>query len=229
MFDRRGMRHEMDIGAWGRRCSLMRQLCAGTMSLSGPFEMLFVCHIDEIAYLLRSHALFWKYGEKAAEKEVFYWLSLCCVMAPDEKSYLERNAAKWFRELNTERRQRLNVEGHRFVAWNSLEMFAVPPYVRGSSYQTSEKLWVECKSSSTSGIPTTVVFAFLANRAQSRTGSNHNFRQKVAEAEYHVTSLDAFLRCARYVLFERSAYPRMACSCERGGALLYALLEPITL
>lgn len=60
--------------------------------------------------------------------------------------------------------------------------------------------------------------------AQSRAGSECDMIQKDIDVEYHVTSLGAFLHCARYGPTERLPYPQMVSSCSGGDVLLYVSL-----
>lgn len=45
------------------------------------------------------------------------------------------DAADWWRELDNERRQYLNVKGGRFVGWYNSKMFAILPRERDAFYQ----------------------------------------------------------------------------------------------
>lgn len=214
------MRHDMNTGACERSCSSMRQWCACTVSSAGPFDLPFVCHIDEAAYVSCLYALFRKYLEKSTEEEGFDWLSLCCIDAPYDRFYLICNAASWWRDLYFERWKRLNEKGRRFVGWHNLVMFAIPPRERDLFRQAVKEVWVECESFCTLGVPTPVYFVFMTDQAHSGTSLERDLVQKVAEDEYHVTMLGAFLRYVRYVPFEGYAYLRTAPGCEGGGALL---------
>lgn len=88
-------------------------------------------------------------------------------------------------------------------------------------------MWAEYKSFHAFGIPTPVLFAYLTDKAQSRTELEHDLIQKIVEIGYDVLSLAAYLRCVRYGPFDRWAYYRMVPGCEGGGALLYVWLGQI--
>lgn len=95
MVDRPDMQHDTDIGAWERRWSSMRPWYAGTISPTGPFDMLFVHHVDEVAYVHILYELSRKYREKATEKEGFDCQWFCGFDVPYDKFYLLRDAADW--------------------------------------------------------------------------------------------------------------------------------------
>lgn len=88
----------------------MRPWCAGTISPAGSFDMSFVRHDDEVAYICCLYGLFRKYRERSIEEEDSGWLSLCCFNAPYHKFYLVRDGADWYRELEFERWQCLNMK-----------------------------------------------------------------------------------------------------------------------
>lgn len=51
MIDPRGMCHDTDIGVGKQRWSPINQQCSCTFSLAGPFDMVFIRHGDEVAYV----------------------------------------------------------------------------------------------------------------------------------------------------------------------------------
>lgn len=69
MVDRRGMHHNLDIGAWERRWSALLSWCTGIISLAGLFDMLFVRYVDEVAYRFYLHELFRKHRKKSTDEE----------------------------------------------------------------------------------------------------------------------------------------------------------------
>lgn len=71
MVDCRGVRYDTDIGAWERRRSVMLLWCAGTINSAGPFDMPFVYHVDEVAYVQLLYELFRKLCEKSTQEEGF--------------------------------------------------------------------------------------------------------------------------------------------------------------
>lgn len=85
-------------------------------------------------------------------------------------------------------------------------------------------MWVENEKSRALEIPTPVVFSYLADKTQSGASLERDLVRKVAEVQYNVTSLGAFLRDARYGPVERLAYPRMVYGCEGGSTLMRVLL-----
>lgn len=125
---------------------------------------------------------------------------------PYGKSHLVRDAADWWRELDFERWQHVNVRGHRFVGWHNVKMFAITPRERDILYQAVQDVCGECKSARTLGILTSVIFSYMTDEAQLGAGFEHDLIQMVAEIEYHMTSLNALLGCARYDPTERLAY-----------------------
>lgn len=154
------------------------------------------------------------------KRKVLDWLSLCCFDASYDKFYLVRDAAIWWRKLDSGSRRRLNVRRRRFAGWHKLEMFAIPPRKHDLFYQTIEPVWIGSERICALGIRTLVVFLYVTDEAQSGTGLERGLVQKVAEVEYNVSSLGAFLHSAQYCPAERLAYPWMVAGCEGGGALL---------
>lgn len=71
MADHRGMSHETDNGAWDHHWSSTCQKYAGTVSPAGPFEMPFIRHGNEVAYVRRLYALFQRYHERSTEEDGF--------------------------------------------------------------------------------------------------------------------------------------------------------------
>lgn len=49
-----------------------------------------------------------------------------------------RHAVEWWRELDFDRRQRMNVIGRRFFALHSIEIFATLPRERDVFYQPAQ-------------------------------------------------------------------------------------------
>lgn len=73
---------------------------------------------------------------------------------------------------------------------------------------------------------TLVMLLYMADdEMQTRTRLKRNLAQKVPEVEYDATSHKSFLRCARYVLVERSGYFWMVSGCSGSVALLYVFLN----
>lgn len=213
MVDRRGMRHDTDNGARGRRWSAMRQWYAGTFFLFGPSDMPFFRHGNEVANVRRLDALFWRYREKSAEVERFNWLSLCCFETPYDKFHLVRDSVERWCEHDFERCQRINVKGCKFVGCHNLVMFAISPWERDVSFQAVQDEWNGCKSFCAWSIQTPVVCAYMTDKAQSKTGLERELIQMFAEAEYHVLSLGAILRYVRYGTVDYLSYPRTLSSC----------------
>lgn len=77
-------------------------------------------------------------------------------------------------------------------------MFAISPCERCTFYQAIQDVLAKCESSGVLDISTSVVFLYMMEAARSGTSSERNLVQRVVEVEYHVTSLGAILRCARY-------------------------------
>lgn len=67
--DRRGMRHDTDIGAWEPRWSSIRQRCAGKTNSAGLFDMQLIRPGNEAAYVRRLYALFCKHRERSTEEK----------------------------------------------------------------------------------------------------------------------------------------------------------------
>lgn len=78
-----------------------------------------------------------------------------------------------------------------------------------------------------SGYSETGQFLYIKNEAGSGTGSGRDLIQKIANVEYYMTLLSAFLRCVRYGLYEHLVYPQMVSSYGGGGALLHLWLGSI--
>lgn len=55
MINRRGMRHDTDIGTWDRRWAMLCTWCPGIISPVGPFDLRFVRHKDDILYLREAY------------------------------------------------------------------------------------------------------------------------------------------------------------------------------
>lgn len=68
------------------------------------------------------------------------------------------------------------------------------------------------------------MFSFLTEKKQSGSGLECNLTKRIAEIEYHVTSLGVLLRCVRYGIADCLAYHRMSSGCCSGRALLYLRL-----
>lgn len=47
----------------------MLQWCAGTVSVLGPYDMSFIRHGDEVAYVQRLYSLFWRFSEKSTKEK----------------------------------------------------------------------------------------------------------------------------------------------------------------
>lgn len=69
IFGHRGMCYDTDIGAWEQRWSMLCQQCVVAVSLAGSFDMPFISHGDEAAYLSRMYALFWRYHYSSTEEK----------------------------------------------------------------------------------------------------------------------------------------------------------------
>lgn len=114
-------------------------------------------------------------------------------------------------------------ESAAFDGWHSLKMFVILLGKRGMFYQAVQDVWCECESACALSVPFPVIFWYMMNKEQSRTGVERDLIQKVVEVRYYVTSLGAFLRCARYSVIDRLAYSRMASGCGGGVASLHVL------
>lgn len=90
------------------------------------------------------------------------------------------------------------MKGRRIVGLHKFDIFAIPLRVRDVLSQTVENARVDYESPRALNIPILVVFAYMANKAQSGTGLEREFTEKVAEVKYSVTLLGVLLRCARY-------------------------------
>lgn len=53
MFDRQYVRHDTDIGTWTQRGTLVRRWCSDTLEDLSGFDVLIVCHAQEVSYLRR--------------------------------------------------------------------------------------------------------------------------------------------------------------------------------
>lgn len=84
-------------------------------------------HDVEVLYLRRLYAFIWRYHEEPTADEGLDWLSLCCSKLLYSTFYRVRDAADWWRTLDFERVQCINVRVQRFVERHNLEMFASPP------------------------------------------------------------------------------------------------------
>lgn len=120
-----------------------------------------------------------------------------------------RNAVDWWRELDFERRQRLNVKGCKFVGCHNLEMFATPTRERDLFHKAVEPVLAGGESFCYSDILTPVMFSNLTDKAQSGIELERNLVQKVAEAVRNVTSFGVFLRGAWHAPIEPLEYLRM--------------------
>lgn len=87
----------------------MHPWCARTVSVVGLFDMAFVLHVDKVGCVRRLYELFCKYHKRSTEEECREWMSLCGFNLLYNKFYFVREAAEKWRELDFERRQRLNV------------------------------------------------------------------------------------------------------------------------
>lgn len=74
------------------------------------------------------------------------------------------------------------------------------------------------------GIATPAGFAYITDTVEADTVLELDCIQKIAEVEYHVLSLGAFLRYVRYAPISRLSYPGMVFGCVGGGALLHLQL-----
>lgn len=66
-----GMYQDLDPDGSERRCSLKRQWCVGTSSLSAQFITSFIRHVDEVVYGQCSYTLFQEYREETAKQRDF--------------------------------------------------------------------------------------------------------------------------------------------------------------
>lgn len=82
----------------------------GKVSPFGQFDMPFICHCDEAAYVPWLYAVFWEHWKKSADENGFDSLSLCCLEPPTDKIYVTQDAAGWLRELDSDRRQGMNAK-----------------------------------------------------------------------------------------------------------------------
>lgn len=174
--DLRGNRHDTDIGAWERRWSTLRALCAGTVSAVDSLDMPFVKHADEESYVRKMLKFL---GREFDVDKGFDWLSVCCVGRPYDRFYLTCDAADWWRELHFERRQRTNAKGARFVSWHNLEVFAISPRERDAFYCPVKDVWKYYEGSCAVDVPTPIVC--------------RNLQTKVSRA-----SLRCVISCRRY-------------------------------
>lgn len=97
----------------------------------------------------------------------------------------------------------MNVRRRRIAGWHSYMMFAIQFRELDVFHQVFQDVWGKCKCTRAMDIPKPLGFSYMTDKAQSGTGLKRDLIQKVAEAEYHVMSLGAFLHCARYGLVER--------------------------
>lgn len=160
-----GMQRDTEIEAWEGRWSAVRPRGAPTSIPTGPFAMPFVRQVKVVVYVRRLHELFQKWRGKSKEGEGFHWLSLCCFDVPEDKFFLVRVAANWWRRLGVERQQRLNVKGCRFIGRKNLEMSAMSPCERDLYCQAVEPMWSESESFRASGVLVPVVLLNTTNRA----------------------------------------------------------------
>lgn len=126
----------------------------------------------------------------------------------------------WWRELEFERWQRMNVKGSRFIKLYNLKMFAIPPCERDVFYQAVQDLWAECESFLALSILTLVVFSYMTDGTESGTGRERDLIQNIAEVEHHVLALGVLLHCARYDPIDCLAYPPMVNVCNSSCTLL---------
>lgn len=87
-------------------------------------------------------------------------------------------------------------------------------------FQPVELVWIARTSFRALGILPQGVLLYMTDEDQLGCGLKRNLVQKVAEVEYNMSFLSAFLRSARYGPPELLAYLRMVTRCEVGGALL---------
>lgn len=76
--------------------------------------------------------------------------------------YLTKDAYAWWCELRLEDLQWYDGRGPRFVAWQSLEMFALPPNQMNDFYAPVPQCW-EHESNRSLVVPTAMIFSFLAD------------------------------------------------------------------
>lgn len=177
----RDMRCDTENGVWERLWSAMHQRCVSLFSSAVPFDMLLARHVDEVAYARLFHNLSGKYRVKSTKKECSHWSSVCCFELPYYNFYLVRDARDYWRERDFERWQRMNMEGRRFVGWNSFKMFAILSRALDLFYQLFEGSWAKCKNSRTSEILSLAVFSCMRAMPQSGTGLKPNLIQKVSQ------------------------------------------------
>lgn len=83
-----GIRHETDIVACGFCWLLIQQWFAGAVSPTDPFDMMLICHLNELSFVQWLYAFIRRYCEKSIEKNGFDWKSLFCFERPYDKFYL---------------------------------------------------------------------------------------------------------------------------------------------
>lgn len=91
--------------------------------------------------------------------------------------------AEWWRQLDFEVWQRLNVKRCRFFGWHKLGIHASPHREGNLFYQAVELVWAESASSRAFGIPTLVVVLYMKGKAQSRTDQARGLAQKVSKVD----------------------------------------------
>lgn len=99
------MRHDTEIGAWKRRWSWRRPRRASKISPAGLFDIPFVCHVFEFAYVRRLYELFQKYRKRSTERKVLTGYRCVASKSILDKFYLVHDAADWWCKRDFERRQ----------------------------------------------------------------------------------------------------------------------------
>lgn len=135
----------------------------------------------------------------------------------------------WWRELHSERRQRVIQKGPRFVGWHNLEIFALPPRERSRFYLLIKDVWKDYENARALGVLTPIVFLYLTERVKTGTELERSFLEKVLEVAFDVLVLGAFLCSVRYGPVERLAFPRMVDGCDGNGVLLRVSLSSVKL
>lgn len=73
----------------------MRQWCAGTINLAGPFNMQLIHQLDEAVYVRRLNVLFCRYRSESTEEQGLNWLSQFCFEPPYDEIYLVCDELEW--------------------------------------------------------------------------------------------------------------------------------------
>lgn len=140
---------------------------------------------------------------------------------------MTREGDDWWRELDFERRQRVNEKGSSFIGWHIFELFAIPPRERDVFDECVKDSWKLYKGARALGMPTPPIFSYLTNNVKTGTNAECDLMNNMSEVEFDLLSLGAFLWSVRYGPVARFAYPFMVSGCEGCGLLLRVLLDVI--